>query len=243
MTWRDNALALEALSVQGYYDEEESTLQQETLAAAIRDQFLRNPVRSSSEDALEKTIKFQNVGLSKIQLMDRIFPGFREKYELNEDELMLLKKEPKEHADLDERHRAVADLTNLVWGTMAKTGRQGAVQELLIQRKMLLIEAKLTRDGVNTALKVATDDHDMIIGFYVRPRGDNLVKVSGNLRDDCTTVGITFEGIGDRMKRELGGHVTTAITKLLQVATPDMSVLGTSAEPPKKAISSGTSKA
>ena len=74
-------------------------------------------------------------------------------------------------------------------------------------------------------VKAATDDHDLIIEFYVRPRGDQLVRVSGGVRDDCTMVGMTFEGISERMKRELGIHVTTAVGKLLQVASPDLAAL------------------
>lgn len=243
MAWRDNEIARDVLAVQGYYDEESGHLDQDSLAASVRDVFLRTPVKASADDLIEKKAKVAKVGLTKVQLVDRIFPGFREKHELSEDELKLLKKNPKDHPELEERNGAVNDISQLLWGTLAKTGRSGAVQEQLVQRKMLLVEAKMTRDGVNATLKLATDDPDLIIEYYVRPRGDSIVKVSGGVRDDCTMVGMTFEGITDRMKRELGGSVTTAIGRLMQVATPDFAVLaaGDGAEP-KKALGTGPSK-
>src|SRR5436305_816277 len=135
MTWRDNELAVEALAVQGYYDEDAGTLQQEALAAAVRDVFLRSLLKASSDELVDKKAKLQQIGVDKVQLLDKIFPGFREKYELSEDEATLLKKNPKDHPHLEERDDAINALTSYLWGTMGKTARSGKVQELLVQRK------------------------------------------------------------------------------------------------------------
>jgi hypothetical protein len=241
MTWRDNDLALEALAVQGYYDEDTNTLQQDTLAGALRDVFLRKPVRASQEDILDRKARFLTIGLSKTQLLDAIFPGFRERHMLSEDERVLLKKAPKDHPQLEERSKAITDLTTLLWGTLGKTSRSGGVQKLLVTQGLLLVETKAARDDVSVPVKAATDDQDLIIEWYVRPRGDQLVKVSGGVRDDCTMVGMTFEGINERMKRELGGSVTSAVANLLQVATPDLSALTAPAKT-SKAIAPGPAK-
>jgi hypothetical protein len=245
MVWRDNDLAVDALAVQGYYDEETGTLQQEALAASIRDVFARSVLKSSTGELLDKKTKIiESAGISRDQLMDKIFPGFRERHALTDDEAAVLKREPKDHPDLEERDNAVKEVSTYLWGTMSKTSRAGKVQELLVARKLLLIDVKdLKRDGVLTPMKVATDDHDLIINYYVAPRGDQLVKISGGVRDDCTMVGMTFEGITDRMKRELGASVTTAVGKLMQVAAPDLAML-TSGGPaePKKALGSASTK-
>ncbi len=241
MTWRDNDLALEALAVQGYYDESTNTLQQDILAVALRDVFLRQPLRETRDDILDRKSRFFETGLSRSQLLDAIFPGFRERHALSEDERVLLKKAPKDHPELDERDRAIGDLTTLVWGTLSKTSRAGSVQKLLVTQGLLLVETKASRDESSVPVKAATDDQDLIIEWYVRPRGDQLVKVSGGVRDDCTMVGMTFEGINERMKRELGGSVTTAVANLLQVATPDLAVLSGPART-AKAIAPGSAK-
>ncbi len=239
MSWRDNDLALEALAVQGYYDEDTRTLQQDPLATTIKDVFARKPLRASTEDILDRKARFfQDLGLTKTDVLDKVLPGFRQRYELSDEERLLFKKNPKDHPDLEERDKAIAEVATLLWGTLSKTGRAGAVQSLLVQVNLLLIEAKTTRDGVSTTVKAATDDHDLIIEFYVRPRGDQLVKVSGGIRDDCTTVGMTFEGINDRMKKELGTHVATAVGKLLQVASPDLGALTGNAGRNAKALPS-----
>lgn len=242
MAWRDNELACDALATQGYLDEETNTLNRDTLAVALRDVFLKGPVRSARIDVLQRKEKFYQAGLTREQLLDRILPGFRERYELNDEERLLLKKSAKDHSDLEERDRAINDVGNLLWGTMSKTSRAGAVQVLLVQKGLLLCEAKATRDGASVSVKAATDDHDLIIEFYVRPRGDQLVRVSGGVRDDCTMVGMTFEGINERMRRELGMHVTTAVGNLLQVASPDLSALDMQPAKNTKAISSGPAK-
>lgn len=242
MSWRNNTLALNALAVQGYYDEEAGTLLQDTLAAALRDVFLRAPVRASRADVLDKKSKLFQSGLTKTDLLDGILPGFREQYQLNEEEQHLFKKSPREHPDLEERDSAVNQATNLLWGTLSKTGRAGAVQMLLVQRGLLLVEAKTSRDNAPAVVKAATDDQDLIIEFYVRPRGDQLVRISGGVRDDCAMVGMTFDGIGDRMKRELGIHVTTAVGQLLQVANPDFAALDMRPAKETKALSSGPTK-
>ncbi len=242
MTWRDNELARDALAEQGYIDEETSTLNRDTLAGALRDVFLKAPVRSARVDVLEKKNKFFQAGLTKEQLLDRILPGFRERYALNDEERLLLRKSAKDHPELEERDGAINDASNLLWGTMSKTSRAGAVQVLLVQKSLLLCEAKATRDNATVNVKAATDDHDLIIDFYVRPRGDQLVRVSGGVRDDCTMVGMTFEGISERMKRELGMHVTTAVGNLLQVASPDLAVLELQPVRNAKAISSVPAK-
>jgi hypothetical protein len=242
MSWRDNELALEALAVQGYYDEELRTLSQSTLAAALRDVFLRKPVRASNGDPLDKKNTLFQTGLTKDQLVDLVLPGFRSKNELSVDELTLLKKDPRNHPDLEERNSAVNDAGTLLWGTLGKTSRSGAVQALIIQKGLLLVEAKTARDGAPATVKAATDDHDLIIEFYVRPRGDQLVKVSGGVRDDCTMVGMTFDGINERMKRELGSSVTTAVGRLMQVASPDFAALDSGLGKTAKAITPGTAK-
>lgn len=242
MTWRDNELSLEALAVQGYYDEDTKTLRQDTLAVALRDVFLRKPARSASDDILERMTRFYKVGVTSTELVEAIFPGFLKANQLSDEERMLLKKEPKSHPELEERHKGVSDITTLLWGTMSKTSRSGAVQKLLVTKGLLLVETKTTRNDAPAAIKAATDDHDLILQWYVRPRGDQLVKVSGGVRDDCTMVAMAFEGIGDRMKRELGGSVTTAIGNLLQVATPDFAALSGSDGAAAKAISSGRTK-
>ncbi|RJK92513.1 hypothetical protein [Vallicoccus soli] len=243
MSWRDNDLALEALAVQGYWDEDTRTLEQNTLALSLRDVFLRNPVRSSAQDVLDKKTTLFQAGLTKQQVLDKVLPGFREKYELSDEERTLLKKHPKDHPELEERDKAISEVSALLWGTLGKTSRAGAVQALIVQRSLLLIEAKTTRDGAPVTVKAATDAQDLIIEFYVRPRGDQLVKVSGGVRDDCTMVGMTFEGISERMKRELGSHVTTAVGRLMQVAAPDFAALDASpATKPAKAIVSGHAK-
>ncbi|MDQ2881633.1 MAG: hypothetical protein M3Y48_10485 [Actinomycetota bacterium] len=242
MSWRDNSLARDALAIQGYYDDEARLLLQDTLAGALRDLWVKNPVRTSSEDILTKKTILGQAGLTRFEILDKILPGFRGKHELSDDELRQLKTNPKEYPDLEERDKAIREVSNLLWGTMCKTSRAGAVQELVVQKGLLLIEARLTRDGVQATVKAATDDHDLIIEYYVRPRGDQLVKVSGGVRDDCTMVGMAFDGITDRMKRELGGHVTTAIGRLMQVASPDFVALGSPAETRKRAIGPSNSK-
>jgi len=242
MSWRDNDLALDALAVQGYYDEEAGTLHQDTLAAALRDVFLRAPVRASRADVLDKKSNLFQTGLDKTELLDKILPGFREQYQLNDEERRLFKKSPREHPDLEERDGAINQTTNLLWGTLSKTGRAGAVQMLLIQKGLLLVEAKTSRDNAPATVKAATDDQDLIIEFYVRPRGDQLVRISGGVRDDCSMVGMTFDGISERMKRELGVHVTTAVGQLLQVASPDLAALDMRPMKEAKALSSGSTK-
>ncbi|MEU6072274.1 hypothetical protein [Micromonospora sp. NPDC047074] len=242
MSWRDNELALNALAVQGYYDEETRTLHQDTLASSLRDVFLRTPVRASNDDVLDKKSRLFQVGLTKPELLDKVLPGFREKHQLNDEERLLLKKNPKDHPDLEERNAAVNEVGTLLWGTMGKTSRSGAVQALLVQKSLLLIEAKAVREGVQVVVKAATDDQDLIVEYYIRPRGDQLVRVSGGVRDDCTMVGMTFEGINERMKRELGISVTTAVGRLMQVASPDLAALTGGATRSTKAISSGSSK-
>jgi hypothetical protein len=242
MSWRENELARGALAEQGYFDEETSTLSRDTLAVALREVFFKAPVRSARVDVLEKKNKFFQTGLTKEQLLDRILPGFQERYALNDEERLLLKKSAKDHPDLEERDSAINDASNLLWGTMSKTSRAGAVQALLVQKGLLLCEAKATRDNATVSVKAATDDHDLIIDFYVRPRGDQLVRVSGGVRDDCTMVGVTFEGISERMKRELGMHVTTAVSNLLQVASPDLAALDMQPTRNAKAISSVPAK-
>jgi len=243
MSWRDNDLALEALAVQGYYDEDTSTLRQDLLATAICDVFLRNPIRSSQDEILDKKTDLIQAGLTRDQLLDAVFPEFRETHQLLNEEQQLLKKSPKDHPELDERDKAISSVGTLVWGTLGKTQRAGAVQKLIVQRGMLLIEAKpVIRDGASVVLKAATDDHDLIIEFYVRPRGDQLVKVSGGVRDDCSMVGMTFEGITGRMKAELGVHVSTAVTNLLQVATPDLAALTQGSTKTAKALTPSAQK-
>lgn len=242
MTWRDNELALEALAVQGYYDEETRTLRQDTLAAALRDIFLRKPVRAASDDILERKARFYQAGLTRTQLLDLTLPGFRSNHELSDEERALLKKDPKNHPELEERDKAISDVMTLLWGTLGKTSRSGGVQKLLGNKGLLLVETKTTRDDAPVTVKAATDDHDLILEWYVRPRGDQLVKVSGGVRDDCTHVGMTFEGISERMKRELGGSVTTAISNLLQVATPDFAALEGAPVKAPRALAPGSSK-
>jgi hypothetical protein len=243
MTWRENDLALEALEVQGYYDEELRTLKQDVLAAALRDVFLRKVARASNEDILDKKSNlFHVVGLTKFQVLDLILPTFRSKNELSVEERALLRKDPKNNPELEEREKAITDVSALLWGTLSKTSRSGAVQQLVVQKGLLLIEAKTTRDGVPAVVKAATDDHDLIIEFYVRPRGDQLVKVSGGVRDDCTMVGMAFDGINDRMKRELGTSVTTAVGRLLQVAAPEFTALTAGPAKPQKSLSPAASK-
>lgn len=243
MSWRDNELALEALAVQGYYDEDTSTLRQDLLAAAIRDVFLRSPILASQDEVLDKKTNLTQVGLTRDQLLDSVFPEFRETHQLSDEEQQLLKKSPKDHPELEEREKAVSSIGTLVWGTLGKTQRAGAVQKLIVQRGMLLIEVKsVMRDGASVTLKAATDDHDLIIEFYVRPRGDQLVKVSGGVRDDCSMVGMTFEGITGRMKAELGVHVSTAVTNLLQVATPDLGALTQGSAKAAKALTPSAQK-
>lgn len=242
MAWRDNELVRDALATQGYFDEETGTLSRNTLATALRDVFLKAPVRAARLDILDKKTKFWRNGFTKDQLLDKILPGFREAHALNDEERLLLKKSVRDHPDLEERAGAINDATNLLWGTMSRTSRAGAVQALLVQKGLLLCESKGTRDGVSVNVKAATDDHDLIIEFYVRPRGDQLVKVSGGVRDDCSMVGMTFEGITERMKRELGIHVTTAVSNLLQVASPDLAALDMQPARKPTAISSGGPK-
>jgi hypothetical protein len=242
MSWRDNVLAVNALAVQGHYDEETGTLLQDTLAGALRDVFLRAPIKASKADALDKKSKLFQSGLTKTELLDKILPGFREENQLNDEEQRLLRKNWRDHPDLEERDSAINQLGSLLWGTLSKTSRAGRVQMLLVQRHLLLIEAKTSRDNAPVTVKAATDDQDLIIEFYVRPRGDQLVRVSGGVRDDCAMVGMTFDGISERMKRELGVHVTTAVGQLLQVASPDLAVLDVRPAKDAKAISSGPAK-
>ncbi|MFI5494745.1 hypothetical protein [Actinoplanes sp. NPDC051859] len=236
MSWRDNPLALDALAVQGYYEEDNRVLKQDTLAASLRDIYAERPVLTSGDDVLLKKAQLGQLGLTSEALINRVLPGFLTRTRLREDEATVLKREPKEHPDLEERAKAVADVTALLWGTMSRTSRSGAVQTLLVHKGLLLVEAKVTRDGVTIPVKVATNDQDLIIEYYVRPRGDQIVRVSGTVRDDCAMVGMTFEGIAERMKRELGISVTTAVGRLMQVATPDFAVL--TGPDPVKAISS-----
>jgi len=236
MSWRNNDLALEALAVQGYYDEDTRTLSQDLLAKSICEVFLRTPIRSSTNDVLDKKSALFQAGLTRIQVLDRVLPNFRARHELSDEERALLKKDPKAHPDLEERDTAINDLASLLWGTLGKTSRAGAVQALAVQNGLLLIEAKASRDGAPTTVKAVTDDQDLIIEFYVRPRGDQLVKVSGGVRDDCTMVGMAFEGINDRMKRELGVSVTTAVGRLMQVATPDLAALSAGPAKASKAL-------
>lgn len=243
MSWRDNDLALEALAVQGYYNEETKTLEQNLLAASLRDVFLRKPVLDSQDDVLDKKTRLFEDGLTKTQVLDLVFPHFRSKHELTDQERLVYKKDPKNHPELEERDKAIAELSTLLWGTLGKTSRAGAVQTLVVQKNLLLIEAKTTRDGASVTVKAATDDQDLIIEFYVRPRGDQLVKVSGGVRDDCTMVGMTFDGIADRMKAELGASVTTAVGRLLQVAAPDFAALNGAPVKVAKAVTAGTTKA
>jgi hypothetical protein len=240
MSWRDNPLALDALAVQGYYEEGDRVLKQDTLALSLRDIYAEQPILGSGDDILMKKVKIGQLGLTSEALINRVLPGFLAKTRLREDEMMILKREPKEHPDLEERAKAVADITALLWGTMSRTSRSGAVQTLLVHKSLLLVEAKVTRDGVIVPVKVATDDQDLIIEYYVRPRGDQIVKVSGTVRDDCAMVGMTFDGIADRMKRELGISVTTAVGRLMQVATPDFAALA--AAEPTRAISSAPAR-
>jgi hypothetical protein len=242
MSWRDNELAVNALAVQGYYDEETRTVHQDALVGSLAEIFLRNPVRAAKIDILDRKKKLFETGITREDLLDKILPGFRAKYELNDEEAALLKKSAKDHPDLEQRDRAVSDLGSYLWGTLSKTGRNGAVQVLLVQKSLLLIDSRAPRDNVQTPIKAATDDQDLIIEFYVRPRGDQLVRVSGGVRDDCTMVGMTFEGINDRMKRELGVSVTTAVGRLLQVATPDLGALNMHPPRDTKPISSGSTK-
>jgi len=240
MAWKDNPLAIDGLASQGFYDEESQRIEQATLNAALADLFTKTPVRAQPVDILQKIIPALDAGHTKPQLLDRVLPGFRQRHELTPEEAQLLKKDPKEHPELEERSKAILELESLLWGTYCKTSRAGQVQELLVQRGLLLVDAKGTRDNVHLTVKVATDDPDLIMEFYVQPRGDQLVKVSGGVRDDCAMVGMTFgEALTERMKRELGGSVTAAIGKLLQVATPDMSAL-TAAAPGRKVLGVGT---
>lgn len=227
MSWRDNALVREALAEQGYRDEDGTTLRNDLVARSVCDVFLRNPIRASQDEVLDKKANLVQVGLSSQQLLDAVFPGFRETHELSDEEQQLLKEKPKEFPDLEERNDAISALGTLLWGTIGKTGRQGAAQRLIVQNGLLLIETKppVRRDGVSMTLKAATDDPDLIIEYYVRPRGDQLVRVSSGVRDDCAMVGMSFESLIPRMKAELGVHVTSAITNLMQVATPDLGVL------------------
>jgi len=242
MSWRDNDLALEALAVQGYYDEETKTLEQNLLAASLRDVFLRNPVRETQDDVLDKKTKFFADGLTKTQILDLVFPHFRSRHELTDEERLVYKKDPKNHPELEERDKAITELSTLLWGTLGKTSRAGAVQTLLVQKSLLLIEAKTTREGASVTVKAATDDQDLIIEFYVRPRGDQLVRVSGGVREDCSMVGMTFNGINDRMKKELGASVTTAVGRLLQVATPDFTALNGTPVKVIKAVAASSTK-
>ena len=142
MSWRDNELALDALAVQGYFDEETGTLTRDTLAAALRDAFLQAPVKAARVDVLDKKNKFFQAGLTKEQLLDRILPGFRERHALNDEERRLFKKSARDHPDLEERDGAVNEVTNLLWGTLSKTGRAGAVQLLLVQKGLLLVRGE-----------------------------------------------------------------------------------------------------
>ena len=76
----------------------------------------------------------------------------------------------------------------------------------------------------------------------MRPRGDQLVKVSGSVSNDCMMVGMTFDGITERMRVELGASVTTAVGQLVQVATPGLSALNGSPAKATKAVTAGTMK-
>lgn len=180
--------------------------------------------------------------MTKFQLLDLVFPEFRATHQLSDEEKLLLKKSPKDHPNLEERDKAITEVSTLAWGTLGKTSRAGAVQKLVVLQSMLLIEAKTTREGTPIVVKAATDDHDLIIEFYIRPRGDQLVKVSGGVRDDCSMVGMTFEGITDRMKAELGVHVSTAVGNILQVASPNFSALTTGPARAAKALAANTQK-
>lgn len=244
MSWRDNALVLEALAEQGYRDEDGTTLRNDLLAASVCDVFLRNPIPASQDDILDKKARLVQIGLSNEQLLDAVFPGFRETHELSDEERQLLAKNPKDNPELEERSNAISTLATLVWGTIGKTGRQGAAQKLIVQRELLLIETKppVRRDGVSVTLKAATDDPDLIIEYYVRPRGDQLVRVSGGVRDDCAMVGMTFDALIPRMKAELGVHVTSAMSNLMQVAAPDLSVLTAGNAKQAKALGSSAQK-
>jgi len=55
-------------------------------------------------------------------------------------------------------------------------------------------------------------------------------------------VGMTFEGITGRMKAELGVHVSTAVTNLLQVATPDLAALTQGSTKTEKAVQPSAQK-
>ncbi len=245
MSWRDNALVLEALSEQGYRDDDSTApLRNDLLAAAVCDVFLRDPIHSTDDDILDKKARLVQVGLSDEQLLDAVFPGFRETHELSDEERQLLAKSPKDHPELEERSNAVSTLGALVWGTIGKTGRQGAAQKLIVLQSLLLIETKpaVKRDGITVTLKVATDDPDLIIEYFVRPRGDQLVRVSSGVRGDCEMVGSTFNALIPRMKAELGVHVTSAMSNLMQVATPDLGILTGGTARSSKALGSSAQK-
>lgn len=242
MSWRDNEIARDALAVQGYLDEETGNLRQDLLAAQLQTIFMQQPVRASKRDILDRKADFIAKGVSKTELVEAVLPGFLDATELDDDERALLKKDPKEHPDLEERAQAVTDLGTLLWGSLSRTSRAGAAQKLIVTKGLLLIEAKVSREGAPVTLKAATDDHDLIIEWYVRPRGDQLVKVSGGVRDDCMMVALAFDGISDRLKKELGSSVTTAVGNLMQVAAPDFAALQAGGTTTAKALGPGAVK-
>ncbi|PWW24914.1 hypothetical protein JD79_04106 [Geodermatophilus normandii] len=241
-TWRDSDDAKQALAEQGYYDEDHEALNNTALAGTLAKIFMRKPVRASDAESFDRFTAVKHQGLSKNQLVDEVLPHFREGIELTDEEFELWKKNRKEHPDLDERQQTLASVGNLLWGTMCRTSSSGAVQKLLVPKGLLLVEAKLGREGEPGPLKVATDDHELIMEFFVRPRGDQLVRVSGSVRADCLMVGMAFDGISARMRQELGMSVTSAVTDLMQVASPNFAVITGSSTEDSKALTSGASK-
>lgn len=242
MTWRAYDTAKQALAEQGYYDEDRDYFNSAELAATVVKLFLRKPVRASSAESFDRFTAVRNQGLSKNQLIDEVLPGFRASVELSDDELELLRKNRREHPDLDDRHQSVVSMGSLLWGTLSKTSSSGPVQKSLISKGMCLVEAKLGRGAEPGPLKVATDDEELIMEFFVRPRGDQLVRVSGGVRADCLMIGMAFEGITGRMRQELGMSVTSAVTDLMQVASPNFAAITGGTTEDTKALTASASK-
>jgi hypothetical protein len=243
MSWRTNALALQALATQGYLEDEGvDNLDSSTLARTCADIFLEQPAqaRTAEEygDVLEEVQRVDGLGFTKEQLLDRVIPGFRAKTELTEDEGKLLDKEGDEaHPDLAERVDAITALQNLLWGTMCKDGRTGEVQQILAGKGYLLVViAKAKRANVQMQMKVATNDPEMILRHFVDAKGAKLVSVSSTVRKDVRMVTDTFPAMTPKVKAKLGVAVTAAMMELTEVADINANAIAARQAP---SISSG----
>lgn len=224
MAWRDNELIVQELVTQGFADEDTKVLSKPALTARLHQVFTSAPVVDTGDEYLTKLSEVREVGLSSDQLIDEVFPDFRDEHALSDDERELFAANPDDHPDLALRIGALREAHQLLWGTYCKTTSNGYVQKSLVSDELILIDVDVEREGVKTKVKVATSDQHLIIEHYVQPRGDKLVKVSSTVRDDCMMVGTTFPAIAGRMRAALGAQIDTAVDQLRVVADPSFAL-------------------